>query len=201
MRKPSRFFVFLLFSGLSTAYAPITQAEMQQQGYGNTTIAPSIRSYGAQHRSYGSKVGFKALNAFANLTTAPLEIPKNIINTTNNSNIIYGAVGGLFKGMIHTAGRIGVGIADLLTIPLPTQPIAYPLYIWDDFDVDTAYGPVFRLDEDDEVESPVVQAPSPKPVVAPSVVQPKPQPIDNSKQYRQETNHKLDEVFKKEMKK
>jgi len=45
----------------------------------------------------------------------------------------------------------------------------------------------------------VVQAPSP--VAAPAVVAPKPEAIDNSKQYNQETNQKLDAIFKKEMKK
>lgn len=195
MGKFSRFFVPLLFAGLFTAYAPVTQAEMQQQGYGNTTYIPVDRS---QCRSYGSKVGNKALNAFANLTTGVLEIPKNIINTTNNSNIFYGVVGGLFKGLINTGGRIGVGIADLVTIPLPTKPIAQPEYIWEDFDVDTTYGPVFRLDKCQE-ESPAVQAPIPEPVLAPAVIAPKPEPIDNSKQYNQETNQKLDTIFKKEM--
>lgn len=194
MRKLSRFFVFLLFTGLFTAYTPIVQADMQQ-GYGNTASAPARDK--TRHRSYGSKVGNKALNAFANLTTSVVEIPKNIINTTNKSNIIYGAVGGLFKGLIHTAGRIGVGVTDLITIPLPTKPIAQPAYIWDNFDVDTTYGPVFRLDLAQEA-APVVQAPAPEPVVA-APVAPKPQPIDNSKQYHQETNHKLDRVFKKEM--
>lgn len=205
MRKLSRFFVFFLFTGLVTAYAPMTQADMQQQGYGNTAYTLSTQGSEYQHRSfgdsYGSKVGNKALNAFANLTTSVLEIPKNIINTTNKSNIVYGAVGGLFKGLIHTAGRIGVGIADLVTIPLPTKPITQPLYIWDDFDVDTTYGPVFRLDlTPEEAESPIVQVPSVAPVVAaPAVVAPKPEPIDNSKQYHQETNQKLDTLFKKEM--
>ncbi|HEY8096561.1 MAG TPA: exosortase system-associated protein, TIGR04073 family [Methylobacter sp.] len=197
MRKFSRFFVFLLFAGLFTAYAPITLADMQQQG---TAYGPSTQG-GNQHRSfgnsYGSKVGNKALNAFANLTTSVLEIPKNIINTTNQSNVIYGTIGGLFKGLVHTAGRIGVGITDLLTIPLPTRPITYPLYIWNDFDVDTTYGPVFRLDDSQEEEPPVVQVP----VAAPVVVVPKPEPIDNSKLYNQETNQKLDVMFKKEMKK
>lgn len=200
MRKFSRFFCFFLFSGLLIAHAPMTQADMQQQGYGST---PSTQGGGYQHRSfgnsYGSKVGNKALNAFANLTTSVLEIPKNIINTTNKSNIVYGTVGGLFKGLVHTAGRIGVGIADLVTIPLPTKPIAQPMYIWDNFDVDTTYGPVFRLDPTQDEEPPVVQAPSP--VAAPAVVKPKPEAIDNSKQYNQETNQKLDAIFKKEMKK
>lgn len=201
MRKLSRFFVFLLFTGLFTAYAPMTLADMQQ-GYGDTTYTPEgeyqYRSFG---NSYGSKAGGKALNAFANLTTSWLEIPKNIINTTNDSNVFYGIVGGVFKGAVVMAGRLGVGVADLVTIPLPTQPIAYPLYIWDDFDVDTTFGPVFRLDQSEE-EPPVVQAPIPQPVVAaPAVVTPRPEPIDSSKQYQQETNQKLDALFKKEMKK
>jgi|APLak6261672214_1056088.scaffolds.fasta_scaffold00941_2 putative exosortase-associated protein (TIGR04073 family) len=203
MRKFSRSFV--LFASLFAACAPVTQAETQQQGYGMTAYAPSAQrgiypnqSFGD---SYGSKVGNKALNSFANLTAGILEIPKNIINTTNESNVFYGIVGGVFKGVVVMAGRLGVGVADLVTIPLPTKPIAYPLYVWDDFDVDTSFGPVFRLDQSPEEEA-IVQAPIPQPVVAaPAPVAPKPEPIDNSKQYNQETNQKLDEVFKKRMKK
>ncbi len=201
MRKFSRFFVFFLFTGLVTAYAPITQADMQQQGYGDTTYTSSTQGRGSFGSSYGSKVGNKALNSFANLTTSVLELPKNIINTSNKSNFIYGITGGLFKGVINIIGRTAVGITDLITIPLPTRPIAQPLYIWDNFDVDTTYGPVFRLDLTPEEEPPVVQAPVVEPVAAPAVVAPRPEPIDNSKQYRQETNHKLDQMFKKEMKK
>jgi putative exosortase-associated protein (TIGR04073 family) len=197
MRKFSRSFAFLLFIGLFTAYAPMVLAEMQQ-GYDSNI--PVSRTYETQHRSYGSKVGNKALSAFANLTTGVLEIPKNMINTTNQSNVFYGIIGGLFKGIVHTAGRLGVGVADLVTIPLPTQPIAYPVYIWEDFDIDTTYGPVFRLDQSQEAEPPIVQAPSPEPVVA-APIAPKPEPIDNTKQYHQETNQKLDAIFKKEMKK
>lgn len=202
MHKFSRFLVFLLLAGLGAVYAPMTQADMQQQGYGDTTSTQGgVHPHGSFGNSYGSRVGNKALNAFANLTTSVLEVPKNIINTTNKSNIVYGTIGGLFKGLLNVGGRIGVGIADLLTIPLPTKPIAYPVYIWNDFDVDTTYGPVFRLDTSEETEpEPVVQAPIPEPV-APAVVEPKPEAIDNSKQYNQETNQKLDEIFKKEMKK
>ncbi len=101
----------------------------------------------ADEPSYGSQVGHKALNGFANITTAVLEIPKNIINTTNDSNIAWGFVGGLTKGILNTGGRIVVGATDLITAPVPTRPIANPAYIWDDFDQDTQYGSVFRLDE------------------------------------------------------
>jgi len=96
-------------------------------------------------QGYGSKVGNKALNGFANMSTAVLEIPKNIINTTNDSNIIYGAVGGLAKGLLNTMGRLVTGMTDFVTAPIPTKPIVYPNYIWDDFDADTTYGKTFRL--------------------------------------------------------
>lgn len=102
-----------------------------------------------EQKSYGSKIGNKALNGLTNIITASLEIPKSIINTTNQSNIVYGFVGGLSKGILNTAGRIGSGVADIITFPIPTKPIARPAYIWEDFDVDTSYGKVFRLDRSD----------------------------------------------------
>ncbi|MBL6987289.1 MAG: exosortase system-associated protein, TIGR04073 family [Methylobacter sp.] len=180
MHKFSRFFVSLLFVGLFTTYTPVTMADDQPES-----------------SNYGSKVGNKALNGFANITTSTLEIPKNIINTTNDSNIIYGITGGLLKGVINTIGRVAVGVTDIITFPIPTKPIAQSAYIWDGFDDDTTYGPVFRLDQS---KSPAVQAPVVEPVVAvPAVAAPRPEPIDNSKQYNQETSHSLDTMFKKEM--
>jgi putative exosortase-associated protein (TIGR04073 family) len=108
-------------------------------------LMATTSSFADEQQSYGSQVGNKALNGFANITTAVLEIPKNIINTTNDSNFAYGIAGGLGKGILNTVGRIVTGITDLITAPLPTKPIAYPLYVWDDFDEDTTYGEVFRL--------------------------------------------------------
>ena len=98
-----------------------------------------------EYSSYGAHVGYKALNGLANLTTAVLEIPKSIINTTNDSNLVYGITGGLLKGVLHTAGRVATGVTDIVTVSIPTKPIAQPVYIWDDFDVDTSYDDVFRL--------------------------------------------------------
>lgn len=195
MTRIDRFFAPLLLTGLLTAYTPLTQADMQQQGYGDMsyTAAPRIDK-SQQPTTYGGKVGRKASSAFANLTTGWLEIPKNMINTSNQSNVFYGIVGGLFKGVVNMAGRLGVGVADLITIPIPTQPIAYPIYVWDDFDVDTSYGEAFRLD--------TTEAPPAKPVavvepIEPVVAQPSaPAPVD---QYNKETNKTLDNYFKKEM--
>lgn len=104
-----------------------------------------------EQQNYGTQVGDKALIGFTNMTTAILEIPKNIINTTNDSNIVLGSVGGLAKGIVHTVGRMMTGLADLVTAPLPTKPIAQPEYIWDDFDIDTTYGDAFRLQHKDQL--------------------------------------------------
>jgi len=195
MTKIDRFFAPLLLTGLLTAYTPLTQADMQQQSYGDTsyTAAPLIdRSH--QPTTYGGKVGRKASSALANLTTSWLEVPKNMINTTNQSNVFYGIVGGLFKGLVNMAGRLGVGVADLITIPLPTKPVAYPVYIWEDFDVDTSYGDVFRLDTTEPLPPKPVAVAEP---VAPVAPQPDaPAPADD---YSKETNKALDNFFKKEM--
>jgi len=107
----------------------------------------SAPSFADEQQSYGSQVGYKAVNGLTNITTAILEIPKNIINTTNDSNIILGSVGGLAKGMVHTLGRMMTGLTDVITAPLPTKPIIEPAYIWQDFDADTTYDQVFRLKE------------------------------------------------------
>lgn len=115
-------------------------------------MAMSSATLAEEQESYGDTVGRKALNGFANLTTSALEIPKNIINTTNQSNVAYGFIGGGAKGILNTVGRMMVGLTDLITAPLPTKPYIYPLYVWDDFDVDTSYGQVFRLEGDPDLQ-------------------------------------------------
>ncbi|MDT8407584.1 MAG: exosortase system-associated protein, TIGR04073 family [Methylococcales bacterium] len=103
-----------------------------------------------EYDSYPHGVINKAGNGFANVVSAPMEIPKNIINTTNDSNIVFGVVGGLLKGTVHMVGRIGVGVADLVTAPIPTKPVVHPELVWDDFDADTQYGSIFRLADEYE---------------------------------------------------
>ncbi|MGZ8144537.1 MAG: exosortase system-associated protein, TIGR04073 family [Methylosarcina sp.] len=201
MIHPHRFFISLFLIGLTPAYTSAAHAENMQQNYGYSQSQPSRSAQlpnftNTVNPSYGSEVGAKALNGIANMLTGPLEIPKNVINTSNQSNVFYGIFGGGFKGIVHTAGRLAVGLADLVTFQLPTKPIAYPLYVWDDFDVDTTYGDAFRLQETQEVPQPEVVAPPPQPAVVPSVPAPaayQPPP------YSQDTNKKLDMLFKKEM--
>jgi putative exosortase-associated protein (TIGR04073 family) len=99
------------------------------------------------NNEYSSQVKEKALSGLTNMVTGPLEIPKNVINTTNQSNVVFGAVGGLLKGILHGMARIMSGFSDLVTAPLPTKPTVHPARIWDDFDADTEYSDKFRLAE------------------------------------------------------
>ena len=187
MTKLKRSMISLLLVGLCSTHS--AQALAQTNIY-----QPRICG------SYGEKVGHKALNAFGNLGGAVLELPKNIINATNQSNVFYGFTGGLFKGIVNMAGRLGVGVADLVTIPLPTKPIAYPIYIWDDFDVDSNYGDVFRLYKCPETTKPVALTSESEPYVEPTpiVVTPVPAPIVNSDLY-EDTTRKIDRLFQEEM--
>ena len=103
-------------------------------------------------RNYGDKMAEKAESGIVNITTGILELPKNTINTVNESdNIVFGIIGGAIKGSLHTAGRISAGVADLLTFFVPTEPISQPEYVWQDFDTDTTYGKVLRLSKDGRV--------------------------------------------------
>jgi putative exosortase-associated protein (TIGR04073 family) len=110
---------------------------------------------GAKHRSYGEKIGHKLLRGFANMTTAVVEVPKNVINATNaggiggeGSNFIWGLAGGVPVGVLNMIGRTGSGIVDVLTFPLPTKSIPLPEYPWQQFNEDTAYGGIFVYDAD-----------------------------------------------------
>ncbi|TPQ29604.1 exosortase system-associated protein, TIGR04073 family [Methylomonas sp. EFPC3] len=110
----------------------------------SATACFSLTVQADESESYGQTVGRKLSTGLANIATSSLEIPKNIIIINNQSNVIYGFVGGTLKGLLNMGGRIGVGVLDLVSAPVPTQPIVYPLYVWDNFDAETTYGKAFR---------------------------------------------------------
>lgn len=135
MKKYSLALASLLIVGSLMGFSPLSQAD-------------ETKAQNVAEKSYADKVGEKALNGFTNMNTALLEIPKNVINTTNESNVAYGFTGGLAKGILNTVGRMMAGLADLITAPILTKPITQPNHIWDDFDAETTYGEAFRVDND-----------------------------------------------------
>ncbi len=123
MKLNTRRFAALLIAGW-LAFAPWAQAE--------------------QIESYGETTGRKALSGLANIATSWLEIPKNMININNQSNWVFGIGFGAVQGLVNTIGRVVIGTSDLVLAPIPTHPVVYPLYVWQDFETDTTYGPIWR---------------------------------------------------------
>lgn len=137
----NRFFVSYLFIGLIFLHVPITSADESVQQY--QSLPPTLPTPPPQ-KTYSATVKNKALHGLANISTGWLEIPKSIINTTNapGNNFVFGLVGGGFKGVLETLARTGSGFVDLVTSPMPTRLIQSQ-YIWQDFDKESTYGPVF----------------------------------------------------------
>lgn len=109
----------------------------------NGQTYPASESQKAE--TYQSVISAKLGSGFSNLVLSPLEIPKNIINTTNETNLALGVTGGVAKGLLHMAGRFMAGVVDTLTFPIPSQPLTTPPYPWQDFKIETRYNPLFKM--------------------------------------------------------
>lgn len=151
MNTLHRFLMASFLSSLALVYASTASAEQYyskpayQQQYYNQPYQQQDRP-----RTYGQKIGTKALNGLVNIPTGMLEVPKGVINLANSdgSNFIYALVGGTLEGSLNALYRTSMGVVDLATFLIPTQPIVQPQYVWEDFyDEKTTYGDVFRLDE------------------------------------------------------
>jgi putative exosortase-associated protein (TIGR04073 family) len=139
----------MMFAPLAQAYdGEDTATREQELDAREQELNKREQALNKRTQSYGDKVAEKAWSGFVNMNSAPLEIPKNIINVTNESNVAFGFIGGTTKGILNTVGRFMSGLADVVTAPIITQPIVQPERIWHDFDAETTYGPVFRLDNE-----------------------------------------------------
>ena len=81
----------------------------------------------------------KVSHGFMNAATGIIEIPKNIVNISQDENILVGITWGTIRGVFHTVGRTVVGAAELITAPIPTDDYISPPYVWDRFSEDTRY--------------------------------------------------------------
>lgn len=108
------------------------------------TALAAMLAFSAQIRAegsddYGKSFPDKLAVGFANMTMGMLELPKNVINHTSDSNILVGITLGTLRGSLHGVGRTLVGVADALTSPFPTQDFVSPGYPWERFSEDTRY--------------------------------------------------------------
>ena len=84
-----------------------------------------------------------------NIVYSPVEIPVNMYkqaqkveaNGGNNSSISVGYFTGLIVGIGFTVARIGVGVAEIVSFPVPTGPFMEP---------PTPDGMIETLDKDDD---------------------------------------------------
>jgi putative exosortase-associated protein (TIGR04073 family) len=199
MSKFHRFFVSLSCASLLSVFAPITYADEYRQQLQNESLLKHELEVQKKFRQkqYLRQVEKKAIYGATNVASGFLEVPKNMINMTNeeDSNIVYGIVGGGIKGIIDAVGRMTVGTFDVLTAPLITKPIVHPKYVWDDYEKSNIYGKVLRRDDSyKSIKPPVVQS------VA--IVKPRLPVFENADQYsHEEANRRLNTLFENEMRK
>lgn len=104
------------------------------------TLVMSSPGYADDHdHDYLSCFTKKASQGFFNITTGFIEIPKNIVNISSDSNIFVGITWGTLRGVAHTVSRTVVGAAELITSPIPTKDYITPPYVWERFSEDTRY--------------------------------------------------------------
>jgi len=86
------------------------------------------------NRSYPVQAGYKFTRGIGNVITSPFEIPYNSVKEAQNvaqdsSNLFEmstGLVVGLFTGVAYMCTRIGTGLWDTVTFPVPSEPLMYP---------------------------------------------------------------------------
>lgn len=76
----------------------------------------------------GDKLGRGGINLF----TGWLEVPKQIGDTSHESNVFIGITGGTLKGIGYGAARMATGAFDAITFPIPPygKPIMEPKYVF-----------------------------------------------------------------------
>jgi putative exosortase-associated protein (TIGR04073 family) len=106
-------------------------------------LCSALLSTGSVHaendHGYLSGVGSKLGQGFANTATGVIEIPKNIINISHDQNVFVGLSWGLLRGVMQTVSRTTVGVAELITAPIPTSDFITPPYVWNRFSEDSRY--------------------------------------------------------------
>lgn len=70
-----------------------------------------------------------------NIVTSPVEVARDIHNTTEEKNLLVGWTLGLVKGLGEGVLRFGAGVVDLFTFPFnfpegQKAPLIDPEYVW-----------------------------------------------------------------------
>lgn len=111
----------------------------------NTNTNTYTPPLSTKNETYGQTVGRKLGSGFSNIGLGFFELPRNVINTTNEINMAAGTTLGVVKGLLFMCGRAMAGVIDVVTFPLPTEPITTPVYVWEKLDTDTRWNPIFKM--------------------------------------------------------
>ena len=101
---------------------------------GALMTVPSVHA-----ESYIQGFSNKVSQGLANIAFGFVELPKNVINISNEQSIFVGMTWGVIRGVGHSVGRTLVGVGELVTSPIPTKEFAAPAYVWDRFSEDSRY--------------------------------------------------------------
>ena len=99
----------------------------------------SMPSQAENSDGYGEHFQNKLGHGFANMTMGFIEIPKNIINISDDSGFLVGVSLGTLRGILQGVSRTLIGVADLLSSPFPTNDYVAPGLPWERFTEDTRY--------------------------------------------------------------
>ena len=124
MGKITKWIGVLVFCFTSSQAVATEMYDGYSQGYGDGYIATSSGKF---------------VTGLGNAATGFLELPKNIVLTTQEDNIAYGMTTGLVSGIMHTVGRTVIGVFDVATFWIPTPPSIQPGFIWEDFSTESSY--------------------------------------------------------------
>lgn len=104
-------------------------------------LTAALLTASTAHAEKGYLAGFtqKLNQGVANVATGFIEIPKNVINISDEQNILVGGTWGLLRGTAHGVARTLVGAAELISSPIPSSEFASPAYVWERFSEDSRY--------------------------------------------------------------
>ncbi len=78
-------------------------------------------------------------SGIVNAATGFIELPKNIVLTSQNEGLLYGITFGTANGILHAVGRSLIGILDAATFFIPAKSPINPPFIWQDLSKETSY--------------------------------------------------------------
>jgi len=143
MSTPFKIHLFAVFLAVA---APVAGAANVYGAPGAMNSAGYRTAVPEKPVSYGEAIGTKLGAGFANVLLSPVEIHKNVVNTTNEGNLALGVTAGVLKGLLHMSGRAMAGVLDVMTFPYPSEPLTTPQYVWENYGVETRYTtPLFKM--------------------------------------------------------